>query len=159
MLKVVRNDETSSSCWSQYPFLQSHRHDMGICKQVSYVLWCLEMVGFPNYHFIEVCRIQADPKLQVTNLIFPCNKHKAVYPLGCFLSMSWLQASFMCTRIGLQGVYFGVIFGSNCLCVGNVESIKYPQRHLGSFAKIAPCLSPPWELVVVNQTLAAFFEL
>ena len=74
------------------PFLAiTYRHETCICKQMSYVFRCLEMVGFPQYHFIEVCRIQADSKLQVANLVFPLNKHKAVYPWGCF--MYWLQNS------------------------------------------------------------------
>ena len=58
---------------------------------MSYIFRYLEMVEFPHNHFIQVCRIQADSKLQNSRLILPLNKHKAVYPWGCF--MYWFQKS------------------------------------------------------------------
>ena len=46
---------------------------------MSYILRCFEMVGFPHNCFIEIYRMQADSKLQITHHVFALNKHKAVY--------------------------------------------------------------------------------
>ena len=68
---------------------------------------------------------------------------------------SRLKASFKHTGIGLQT--WVQYLDPMVYDMGDLESIQYPQRHLGSFAKFATCLSPTWELVVVNQTLYLLF--
>ena len=54
-------------------------HNTCIHKKTSYVFRCLEMIWFPHNHFVQICRTQGDSKLQISRLIFPFNKHKAVY--------------------------------------------------------------------------------
>ena len=55
-----------------------------------------------------------------------------------------LKASFKCTWIGLQGISLSVTLGSSCIWYEDLGSIEYHQKHLGSFVKFAPCLSPTW---------------
>ena len=103
------------------PFAITHRHDTCICKQMSYVFRCLEMVGFPHYHFVEACRTQADSKLQVANLVFPSTSTNLLFhgvalctcsntPTFSISSISCLKTSFKCTMTGL--------FGSNGMWYG-----------------------------------------
>ena len=69
----------------------THRHDTGISKQISNVLWCFKVVWFPNYCFVYIGRVPADPKFQIAKLILPLNKHKTDNPWGGL--MYWLQIS------------------------------------------------------------------
>ena len=64
----------------------NHSHHTCIQKQMSYVFRCFEMVGFQHNDFVEIGRIQADSKLQVSKPVLTLNKHKAVYPWGGFNS-------------------------------------------------------------------------
>ena len=143
VLKVLRKNETSLSCWCQYPFLQS-------CTDMIHASanrWAMssgvvEMIGFLHSHFIKVAGVQADSKLQVTSLVFPLNKHKAVNPWGGFmywlqnptfsiLSFSCLKAFFKCTGICLQGVCLGVIIGSSCIWYGGPGDHSIPSKTSG----------------------------
>ena len=112
VLKAVRKVEVSLSSWYQYPFLQSHTvHDACICKQMRYVIWCLEIIGFPHYCFIKIGGVPTDPKFQVAKFVLPLHKHKAVNPWSDF--MYWLQNShfekFLLSALGLVCKVFGLL--------------------------------------------------
>ena len=67
VLKVVRNEEASSSCWCQNPFFtMTNSHYACICKQMSNVLMNFKMVWFPHDSFVQAGWVQANPKLQIT---------------------------------------------------------------------------------------------
>ena len=90
--------ESSKKRWSLIKLLLPipllaipHPHDRCICKQMTYVLRCLEMIGFPHNHFVKIGGVPADPKFQVAKLVLPLNKHKAINPWSGF--MYWLQNS------------------------------------------------------------------
>ena len=149
MLKVVSNDEASSSCWCQYPFIAiTYRQDTCICKQMSHVLRCLEMIGFPHYCFIKVCGVEADSKLKVANIVFPSTSTKLVKlwglasctgfktPTFSILSTYCLKSSFMYTRTGLQGVCLGLIFGSHWMKYGGPRKHPIPSKTSGYLYKI-----------------------
>ena len=143
VLKVVRNDEVSSSCWCWYPFLQSHTDMIHASpSRMSYIPRCHEIIGFPRYHFIKIDGVQTDSKFQVAKLVFPLHKYKSVNPwvASCtvfktptfsFLSISCLKASFKCIGIGLQGVCLGVIFGSNWMWYGGLGKHSLPWNTSG----------------------------
>ena len=141
VLKVVRKDVASSSYWCQYPSCNTHRHDTCICKQMNYVLRCLEMITSPHYHFIKIGGMQADSKLQVTSLVFPLNKHKAVNawvasctgiktPTFSILWISCLKVPFKGTGIGLHGVCLGVILESNCIWYGGTWKVSNTLKYI-----------------------------
>ena len=148
------------------PFLTiTNSHNTCIHKQMSYVFGCLEMIWFPHNHFVEICRIQADSKLQISQLVFALNKHEAVYhrvaswtgfriPAFNILSISCLKASFKWTGIGFDKGSAWLWHLDLIECgIGDLRSIQYYQIHQGSIAEFALYLSPAWELLVVNQTL------
>ena len=134
--------------WSMHPQTDEK------CPQVS---WNDRV---PSLCFVKIGGIEADSKLNLPVLSLPSTSTKLlihgvashtgfITPTLSILLISCITSSFKSTRIGLQCVWLGLMLGSNCMWYGDLESIQYPQKHLGSFVKFAPCLLPTGELYLL----------
>ena len=92
----------------------AHRHNTGICKQMTNVFQCFKVVWFPHYCLFILVGSKQILNFKFPSLSFPSTSTKLLIhgvaswtgfrtPTLSILWISCWKASFKCTRIGLQG--------------------------------------------------------
>ena len=161
VLKVVKNNEASSSFWCQYPLLQSHTVIMqassskwamssGILKWYGSLMIALfRLVGSKQMHSFKLPDLSlssTSTKLLIQG-VASCTGLST--PVCNILSTSCLNTFLRWTGIGQQGDCLGVTLGSICIWHGGLQSCQSLQRHQGIHA----------ESVLVTSLGTAYFHL
>ena len=155
VLKVVKNDEASSSFWWQYPFLQSQT----VIIQASASKWAMSSGVLKWYGSLMIALFRFVGSKQMCSFKLPSlfllyTSTKLLIqgvasctglstPVSSILSTSCLNASLRWTGIGWQGVCLGVTLGSICIWYGGPGKLPIPSKTSGYTHRI-------WSLLVTG---------
>ena len=137
VLKVVKNDETSSSFRCQYPFLQSHT----VIMQASTSKWAMSLGLLQWYGSLMVALFRLVGsmqmcQLQVAWLVLAFYKHKLLIQgvassTGLSTSAhSILSTSCLNTSVRWIGVCLGVTLGSSCIWWWRTQEAANPFKYI-----------------------------
>ena len=130
----------------------AHRHNTGICKQMSNVLQCFEVVWFLSLLLcfdwwgpsrFSISNFQAYPSLQQVQNCWSMGWPHVLAAELLFLSIlsiSCWKTSFKCTGIGLQDVCFGVTLWSIWMWYGGTGKHPIPSKTSGKLCEICSLL-------------------
>ena len=140
VLNVVRNEDTLSSCWCQYPFLQSQT----VITQASARWWAISSGVLKCYGSCRIALFKFVGSRQILNLKFlslslPLTRTNLLIqgvawltgfrtPTCTILSISCLKDSFRWTGTGQQGVCLGVTLGSTWIWYGGPGKHPIPSN-------------------------------